>query len=182
MPNSTYDRKRITDWLESRGAVDIPHPGGTLFDHLNRVADRMHRLGLAPHVQAAGRTHAAYGTDGFDVTLLDLGQRATLRDLVGVQAEELVYLYGSCDRSRTWTALPQAKTVWDRFTGGVQAPSTTVLRAFVDLTILNELDVVEHSPAVAAAHGADLRELFGSWLPLCSPEVRPVVTGWTGAG
>src|SRR5690349_17729944 len=89
-------------WLRQRGAETIDHPGGTLYAHLSRVYDRLGRLGLGADVQLAGLAHAVYGTDGFDLVLLAPTDRGTLRDLVGDPAESLVYLYGACDRSRTW--------------------------------------------------------------------------------
>jgi len=40
-----------------------------------------------------------------------------------------------------------------------------------DLSIVNELDVVEQDPTVADKHGAYLRALFASWAPVASPRV-----------
>ncbi|MER7892932.1 DUF6817 domain-containing protein [Micromonospora sp. NPDC094482] len=93
-------------WLRRHGAEQIAHPGGNLYAHLCRVSERLAALGCGTEVQAAGLTHAVYGTDGFDLALLDRADRAVLRDLVGADAEELVYLYGACDRSRSWRELP----------------------------------------------------------------------------
>jgi hypothetical protein len=49
----------------------------------------------------------------------------------------------------------------------------------VDLSIVNELDVVGRDPALADRHGAYLRDLFASWAPLASEQVireaRPVL-------
>ena len=98
----------VRAWLRDRGAETIDHPGGTLYAHLGRVHDRLGALGHDPHVQLAGLAHAAYGTDGFDLTLLDVTDRDTLRELVGDRAEALIYLYGACDRSRTWQPLSPA--------------------------------------------------------------------------
>src|SRR5262245_43991607 len=92
-------------WLRQRGAESIDHPGGTLYAHLSRVHDRLGRLGSAADVQLAGLAHAVYGTDGFDLVLLDPADRTTLRDLIGASPERLVYLYGACDRGRTWQRL-----------------------------------------------------------------------------
>lgn len=50
----------------------------------------------------AGLAHAVYGTDGFDLALLDPADRTTPRVLIGESAERLVHLYGACDRDRTW--------------------------------------------------------------------------------
>ncbi|MET8154633.1 DUF6817 domain-containing protein [Actinoplanes sp. NPDC049668] len=161
----------VRAWLRERGAESIEHPGGTLYAHLGRVHDRLGALGHGPDVRLAGLTHAAYGTDGFDRALLPLADRAVLRDLVGEPAEALVYLYGACDRSRSWKELPGTRRVWDRFTGLGHHLAPEQAGPFTDLTIVNELDVVERDPGIAERHGDQLRELFGSWAALASAPV-----------
>jgi hypothetical protein len=69
---------RVAELLRARGAEAIEHPGGTLYAHLERVQDRLAALGASPRVQLAGRVHAVYGTDGFDVSLLTLDERPLL--------------------------------------------------------------------------------------------------------
>jgi uncharacterized protein DUF6817 len=161
----------VRAWLRERGAETIEHPGGTLYAHLGRVHDRLAALGLDPDVALAGLTHAAYGTDGFDVALLPLAERATLRTLIGESAESLVYRYGACDRGRTWSTLASARTVWDRFTGTSERQTPDELRPFVDLTIANELDLVEQDPVVVERYGKYLGALFRSWAGFASPAV-----------
>ncbi|MEV4841829.1 DUF6817 domain-containing protein [Micromonospora matsumotoense] len=53
---------------------------GNFYAHLCRVSERLAALDCAGEVQAAGLTHAAYGTDGFDFALLD---RARSRGAAG---------------------------------------------------------------------------------------------------
>ncbi|MEU8256551.1 DUF6817 domain-containing protein [Micromonospora inaquosa] len=166
---STDDGVRV--WLRRHGAEQIAHPGGNLYAHLCRVSERLAVLGCSHDVQAAGLTHAVYGTDGFDLTLLDRADRAVLRDLVGTDAEELVYLYGACDRGRSWPELARTGEVFDRFARHVRTPDEGQLRSLMDLSIVNELDVVEHDPAMLDRHGAYFRELFASWTPIASEQV-----------
>ncbi|MFG1866638.1 DUF6817 domain-containing protein [Micromonospora arborensis] len=158
-------------WLRQQGAEQIAHPGGNLYAHLCRVSERLAVLGCGGDVQAAGLTHAVYGTDGFDLALVDRADRAVLRDLVGADAEELVYLYGACDRERTWRDLAKTGQVFDRFVGQVTTPDAAQLRSLVHLSIVNELDVIEHDPGMSDRHGAYFQELFDSWAPLASEQV-----------
>jgi hypothetical protein len=158
-------------WLRERGAGDVPHAGGSLYDHLGRVYDRMGALGLATDVRLAGLTHAVYGTDGFSVSLLDVAERRILREIVGVAAERQVYRYGGCDRGHTWRALPATRLIRSRFTGACESPPPDELRAFVDLSIVNELDVAEHDPVIAEKYGDHFRDIFAGWAGLASPAV-----------
>jgi hypothetical protein len=160
----------VQEWLRRRGAETIEHPGGTLYTHLCRVHDRLGNLGLGTDLQLAGLTHAAYGTDGFDVVLVDRADRSVLRDLIGEDAEVIVYLYGACDRGRTWPRLADTGEVCNRFTGEVETPDAARLRTFVDLTVANELDIVEQDRAVAETYGAYFRTLFTAWAPIASPQ------------
>jgi hypothetical protein len=61
--------------------------------------------------------------------------------------------------------------VHNRFTGAALAPPPDDLRAFVDLSIVNELDVAEHDPQVAAKYGDYFRDVFAGWADLASPAV-----------
>jgi hypothetical protein len=76
--------------------------------------------------------------------------------------ESLVYLYGSCNRAAVYPALkgPGQVPFRDRFTGRTHIPPEPDIRAFTKLTAANELDVVWHNPAMAASHGAALRQFF----------------------
>jgi hypothetical protein len=158
-------------FLRDHGAEQVAHPGGTLYSHLCRVEQRLAAAGAAPHVQLAGLTHAAYSTDGFDLALIAWTDRDLLRAVIGPEAEELVYLYGACDRDRTWPDLVTTSTVHDRFTGQERLLESRHIGPFVDLSIVNELDVIEQNPGLLVKHGDYFRDLFTRWAPLTSPAV-----------
>jgi uncharacterized protein DUF6817 len=152
----------IEDFLRSRGAADMAHPGGTLLEHLIRVRHRLADWGAPHEVQVAGLCHAAYGTDGFASPLLGLDDRPVLAALVGGRAEALVYLYASCDRAATYPRLggDRHPVFEDRFTGTGHDPAPGDLRAFLEITAANELDVFAHNEDLAARHGPGLRLLL----------------------
>ncbi|WP_328468089.1 hypothetical protein OHA21_50820 [Actinoplanes sp. NBC_00393] len=165
----------VREWLQQSGADTIRHPGGTLYAHLCRVEERLGKLGHGDDVCAAGLTHAAYSTDGFDLALVFWQERERLRDLVGAPAEELVYRYGACDRDRTWARLAETKQITDRFTGGTAELTAEDLTPFVDLSIVNELDVFEQAPAVLEKNRAYFKKVFTAWRPLASAPVAEEV-------
>ena len=94
-----------------------------------------------------------------------------LRDIVGPDAERLVYRYGSCDRAPTRTALAESRCVRDRLTGDGEHLSDADLRAVVDLSIVNELDLAEHAVGFLDEHGGFFRRLTGAWASMLSPNV-----------
>ena len=155
-----------------RGADELEHAGGSLYVHLHRVAKRLRTLGASETLVLAGLAHAAYGTDGFPTHLFDWQtERPVLEAVIGPDAEQLVYWYCACDRETTWRDLAEHHTVTDRFTGTSEELPGAALRDFVDLTIVNELDVLHHAPDQATRLRPFLEEQFPRWQSLASPTV-----------
>ncbi|MFC7647453.1 DUF6817 domain-containing protein [Streptosporangium lutulentum] len=156
--------------LRQLGAETVPHPGGTLLDHLTRVRDRLARWKAAPALRTAGLCHAFYGTDGFSTGLLDLAERDRLAEVIGPEAEELVYRYGACDRAHVYPQLGVTDPVEfrDRFTDRTAPIAAAELAWFAELTAANELDLADHDPDFAAKYGSDLLTLFTRARPLLS--------------
>jgi hypothetical protein len=155
-----------------RGADEIDHAGGSLYVHLHRVAKRLRSLGASDTLVTAGLAHAAYGTDGFPTHLFDWHtERPVLESVIGTEAEQIVYQYGACDRETTWRDLAEHRTVTDRFTGTSEELGSEDLRDFVDLTIVNELDVLDNDAKRAVKLGPFLTEQIPRWQSLASPAV-----------
>jgi hypothetical protein len=172
MTESASSRERnMRGWLRQHGAETIEHPGGNLYAHLSRVYDRLGRLGQDDDTRLAGLAHATYGTDGFDIALLGWQDRSTLREIIGERAEDLVYRYGGCDRGRTWQRLADTGEVYNRFTNQAESLGPAQLRSFVDLSIVNELDVMEQAPSIMDEHGDYFRQLFATWAAMASPQI-----------
>ena len=173
--------RQILDFLLDRGADQMAHPGGTLYEHLVRVAELLAAWGADEDLQAAGLCHACYGTGGYPQALLALSERPVLAALIGTRAESLVYLYGSCDRDTVYPALGGTGPMpfRDRFTSQKHTPPEPDIRAFTELTAANELDIIRQNPAMAAQYGTALRHLF--------TRARPRLTdaawqAWSGRG
>jgi hypothetical protein len=155
--------------LASRGAAEIPHPGGTLLAHLERVHALLAQWGARPALRLAGLCHAFYGTDGFAVALGDQARRDELAAIAGEEAERLVYLYASCDRGFSYPHLAApAGPFKDRFTGTVLRPPLSLRRDFAELTLANELDIAAVNPDLRVHAGPALLRLFTSWRSLLS--------------
>jgi hypothetical protein len=155
----------IEEFLIARGAAELRHPGGTLLAHLRRTHDTLAGWGARPALRLAGLAHATYGTDGFPQGLAELAERPAVASLIGDEAEEIVYRYGSCDRGFSYPRLTGSGSprLRDRFTGAETAPSTQHVRDLVELTFANELDVMAHSDELREKHGEALRRLCVAW-------------------
>ncbi|MEV5570630.1 DUF6817 domain-containing protein [Spirillospora sp. NPDC052269] len=153
--------------LEGKGAGAIRHPGGTLLAHLRRVHGRLEAWDAREELRAAGLCHAFYGTDGFAVSLGDVARRGELSEVIGPAAERLVYVYGCCDRGRSYSGLVDGGEFVDRFTGAVMELADGDRRDFAEITVANELDVVD-AGSLNSERTRGLYELFGRWRPLLS--------------
>ncbi|WP_394840756.1 alpha/beta hydrolase [Pendulispora brunnea] len=159
----------ILAFLRVHGADTIEHPGGTLLGHLVRTARRLESWGASPTWVTAGLCHATYGTDGFPRALLTPDRRHELADLIGPEAETIVYAYGCCDRRHGLPLGDPRGEMRDRFTGTLFRPGEETLRAIVELTCANEIDVLEHSPALREAVGRDIAALLRACCTIASP-------------
>jgi hypothetical protein len=179
--NVSEEPDPIREFLLERGTGRMQHPGGTLYQHVSRVAALLAEWGASEELQAAGLCHACYGTDGYPPALLSLKERPVLCELIGQRAEALVYLYASCDRAAVYPALrkPEPVPFVDRFTGNVRTPPERDVCAFLELTAANELDVVRHSPALAAEHGPALLSLFAAARPRLSAAAWRAWQAWS---
>jgi hypothetical protein len=164
------------EFLLARGALDVDHPGGNLLTHLRRTHDTLFRWGARPALRLAGLAHAAYGTDGFPHGLIDITARPNLVLLIGSEAEEIVYTYGSCDRAFSYPTLSNGQPRHrDRFIGAVTRPRLQLVRDLVELTIANELDVLAHNEDLRAQHGDSLHALFTAWRVHASDQATAAV-------
>ncbi|MEU0008628.1 DUF6817 domain-containing protein [Streptomyces sp. NPDC006314] len=155
--------------LRDLGAADLAHPGGTLLAHLRRVERQLADWGARPALRLAGLCHAFYGTDGFPTALLPLDRRSELAAVIGTEAESIVYLYASCDRTATYPGLPAADGPFhDRFTGRAHVPGPGPRRDVAELTAANELDLARLDPAFRIQWGPALLTLFTRFRPLLS--------------
>jgi hypothetical protein len=141
------EAERVVEFLASRGARTLEHPGGTLLAHLERTASVLEAWGEPPAVVLAGLAHATYGTDGFPTGLATLEERPVVRELVGEEAEAIVYRYAASDRAVTWPHVDEVAAPYrDRFTGEDGTIDGDDLRTYWTITAANELDLVDRLP------------------------------------
>jgi hypothetical protein len=148
--------------LEALGADRFPHVSGSLAQHLRETEALLRRWGDRDALCRAGLYHAVYGTAGIRGSLVGLESRREIRELIGVEAESIAYLYGACDRSTFHPRIgtPAQLLFADRYTASQYPIGEAQLRDFCELTLANELELASSSAVFLARNRAGLRELF----------------------
>jgi esterase len=162
------------EYLADLGADGIEHPGGTLLEHLRRVAELLADWGARPGVVLAGLYHAVYGTDGFPTRLRSLDQRQEVAERIGTEAEAIVYRYASCDRAFLFSQPATERRIRDRFTREVAGIGEEAFHDLLELTFANELDLINASPKFAADNGETIVKALRPFCELVSPASRCV--------
>jgi len=173
-PQRAAPRDEALDFLRSHAAHTIAHLNGTLLAHLLATEALLRSWGASEDLCRAGLCHAAYGTDGFAPRLLPPDDRARLAQVVGEDVEEIVYRYASCDRAVVYPQLAGDGPVSfrDRFRDETVPATDAQIRAFVDLTLANELDVALSGRPRSAAPPDWIAPFVGQLEHRASPRVR----------
>ena len=171
------DARRANAQLHALGAGRFIHVTGSLERHLHGTQQLLRGWGGRDALCRAGLYHAVYGTDGIIGRLVGLEARRTIAEVIGEEAERLVYLYGACDRERFHPRIgtPLQLGFVDRFAASEYAIAQAHLRDFCELTVANELDLALGSPRFRLRHGVELSRLFARMGPLLSDAARTAV-------
>ena len=160
--------------LRELGTGDFEHLDGSLIDHLQGTRNLLDEWSASAVLKDAGLYHAAYGTAGFDESLVSTLQRDEISLIIGREAEEIVYQYCACDRdyffSRVGTTdSPEFK---NRFTGDRYQLPANLLHQFCELTAANETEIAIDNPDFVEAHGKGLKILFANMAPFLSEDAK----------
>lgn len=164
-------QEQIHMFLVKAGAGPVRHRGRPLLEHLDGTGALLASWSCPEHVVRAGLCHAAYGTDGLIGPLVPLTERHALREIVGANAEEIVYQYGSCERQSVYPQLAVNDEIefHDRFTGDRRQLPRRALTTFVELTWANAVEVAQATPGEDWSH---LRDFFRMTQDLASAPAR----------
>lgn len=139
--------------LRVLGVGEFAHLNGSLESHLLETYEILTNWGNPEFVCDAGLYHASYGTQpmkkfGISHKEYDPSDRPKIRSIIGVAAENLVYLYGACDRDFFYPQIGLEKPVFrDRFTNVEEVLSEAVLKNLLEITIANELQICASDPS-----------------------------------
>ncbi|KZN28504.1 DUF6817 domain-containing protein [Pseudoalteromonas luteoviolacea] len=164
--------------LQELGAGDFQHLDGTLQSHLQGTERILKEWGSSELLQIAGLFHAAYGTDGFDQSMVSLAQRNRIAQLIGKEEEALVYLYCACDRDFVFPQFGSDKPIQfrNRFTEQEFLLNEADTLLLCELTAANELELVCRYAGFKARHGVGLLDLFKRMDPYLSDNAHTAYT------
>ncbi len=163
----------MSDKFESLAKLDageFQHLDGSLIDHLKGTQSILEKWGASIKLQDAGLYHAAYGTAGFNESLVSTNQREKIVSIIGSEAEEIVYQYCASDRETFFSRIGRdLNPVFpNRFTGESYHLSENMLRDFCELTAANEIEIALDNPDFLGKYGVELKELFIQMAPYLS--------------
>ena len=80
------------------------HSGRDLYTHLEGTRKELEKLGAPEYLQDAGLFHSVYGTTAFmsEAGLVSFNDRDKIVELIGKQAEEIVWWFCMLDRPRNY--------------------------------------------------------------------------------
>jgi hypothetical protein len=142
-----HDFRRLTDYLVSVGADQIPHSDTRFLSHLIGVYRDLKDWGCEEHVCLAGLFHSIYGTEMFRGFALPLAERATIRDLIGARAERLAYVNCALTRESLDASVADgdAPRLWDRFADTSLQVNEAEFQDLVTLHLCDRLEQVARS-------------------------------------
>ena len=158
------DIEKTLTRLHELGADKVDHLNGDLAAHLKGTFDVLARWGNREHVCLAGLYHAVYGTDGLEIGVVGLEQRALIAESIGKKAEELVYIYAATDRLFFNQQIAESDRPLhrDRFTGLESTLSPSLLKGFCELTLANEIEITNNDPDHLRKYAFVFERLFDS--------------------
>lgn len=118
------------------------HSGRGLLDHLLGTRRLLVEWGAPAALCEAGLFHSVYGTEGYQQPTVPLGMRAQVRELIGNEAECLVWLFCVMRRETLRGNIGRCGdlAVTHRLTGERLALADGQFEDLVNLTFANELE------------------------------------------
>ncbi|WP_321871938.1 DUF6817 domain-containing protein [Paraburkholderia tropica] len=166
------------------GTDEILHFGRPLTAHLIETGRWLERWGSPPTLVAAGAFHSIYGTEEFREKAVSVDRRSEIREIIGEEAENLVYFFCMADRSALFSG--QAAAPYS-----VPLPSMNVsvdldevtFRALLEMEAANIIDSALHQPNAPPAAGSFWLARFESVRNRLSDSAyvtaRRTLTNWT---
>ena len=129
-------------FLREANTEGMPHSDRGLFDHLLGTRQLLVEWGSRPALCDAGLFHSIYSTEHYEQTAVALTRRDEVRQLIGEEAESLVWLFCMMRRETFFLDLgkDQSPSVQHRETGEQIPLSGTQQQDLLTLLFANSLE------------------------------------------
>lgn len=139
MDEQLKDRLRFLRDAHTEG---MPHSGRALFDHLLGTRQVLVEWGARPALCDAGLFHSIYSTEHYEEKALPLTRRGEVQQLIGKEAESLVWLFCIMRREAFFQDLGKDRSpaVQHRETGEAISLSGTQHQDLLTLLLANSTE------------------------------------------
>jgi len=133
---------KYLDFLRDVNVAAREHSGRGLLNHLLGTRQLLLEWGARPALCDAGLFHSVYGTEGYQQAAVPLGMRARVQELIGDEAEALVWLFCFMRRETLSGNIGRRGdlAVTHRLTGERLPMADRQFDDLVNLTFANELE------------------------------------------
>ena len=133
---------KILDGLDRFEISVIEHSQSTLVSHLKGTHKILRNWSCPDYVCLAGLCHSIYGTESFLKYPVNLENRKYVQDLIGLEAEQLVYLFGVHKKNSLWENIDRSENfvLVDRLSEAIFKITESDLANLITLTLANWLE------------------------------------------
>jgi hypothetical protein len=148
----------LVDFLKALRMGDVEHSRENLLSHLIHTYELLHRWNSSRELCIAGLFHSIYGTESFEFATVPPSDRQKIREQIGVEAEELVYLYCSCSRSSLYSNIDLGSPhfIRDSKSGELIYVGSETFARILTLDLANALEQIPRLDLGADIISADL--------------------------
>lgn len=155
--------------LKNLNQEELLHVNGKLISHLQNTYGYLQSWGNREALCIAGLYHAVYSTDGYAKQLIDVSHRSHIIDLIGIEAEKIIYYYAACDRNYFYARIGNKNLFYrNRFTSQKNCLEFQLFCDLLELTFANELEIAIDNKNFKEKHRDWYTELFNRSQPYVS--------------
>lgn len=173
--------------LDKLNVENMAHRHGSARTHLTRVHDFLAEWGNPPAVCLAGLFHNIYGTEMFKPQAAELSSRPEVAVVIGVEAEELAFLFCVSKRIGFFEEHPDPTrpVLWDEVNRCKIVTTSERISALMEIEIANGMELYSPSLALPAKQLTQLLQM-GEFMhqraaARVTPKAKAALTGMIGS-
>jgi hypothetical protein len=150
----------------------VGHSHVSLVSHLEATSELLRAWSARQALCDAGLFHSVYGTDAWTNAIATAGDRAIVQDLIGIEAESLVWLFGRCSQQSIVDSVALGGPLIDRIDRRHLSLADEQRRDLCELAVANWLEQRPRLDGEAQRQLLAAVRVVESWI---SPAARTAV-------